>query len=456
MIPRSHHSHLRTQILEPAQAFADTTARSRSITTVGPLVSLPPRRSLRTIVGTGIGNAVEWYDWNVYVVFAPFFAQQFFDPAHPVSAMLSTLAIFAVGFVVRPLGGVLFGWLADRHGRRPSMLLAISLASAGSLLIGVSPTYAGVGVVASSLLLLARLLQGLAHGGEIASSHTYIAEMAPPRRRGLWSSTIYVSGLSAILVATVLGAGLTTTLTTAQMTEWGWRIPFVVGGVLGLIAILLRRGLDETQAFVKTPRPARPSILRGMWTYRAALARVFGLTLGGTVFFYTWAVAAPAYAISVGGMNPTAALWAGVAATALGIVLLPVAGHLSDRFGRRPSFVVFALGGAAVTFPLNRLIQDEAWQLLVAMSIAMVLIAIGAAIVPAALTEMFPTQLRASGFAVPYSLAVALTGGTAPYLQAWLSSRGHGDVFLGYSVALLVLVAVVAAFMPETKGKSLE
>ncbi|HEX6359273.1 MFS transporter [Actinophytocola sp.] len=427
---------------------------------VGPPISLPPRRSLRTIVGTGIGNAIEWYDWNVYIVFAPFFAQQFFNPADPLSAMLSTLAIFAVGFVLRPLGGLLFGWIADRHGRRPSMLLAISLASAGSLLIGVSPTYAGVGVVASLLLLLARLLQGLAHGGEIASSYTYIAEMAPPRRRGLWSSTIFVSGMSAILVATVLGAGLTTMLTEAQMTEWGWRIPFVIGGVLGIVAIFLRRGLDETHAFAKTrnsePRPARPSILRGMWTYRAALARVFGLSLGGTVFFYTWAVAAPAYAISVGGMDATAALWAGVAATALGIALLPLAGHLSDRFGRRPSFVVFGLGAAAVTFPLDRLIQDESWQLLVAMSIAMALIAVSAAIAPAALAELFPTHVRASGFAVPYSLAVALTGGTAPYLQAWLSSRGLGDVFLGYSVALLVLVAVVAGFMPETKGKNLD
>ena len=426
----------------------------RTAVPVGPPIPLPPRRSLRTIVGTGIGNAVEWYDWNVYVVFAPFFAQQFFNPADPLSAMLSTLAVFAVGFVMRPLGGLLFGWLADRRGRRPSMLLAISLASAGSLLIGVSPTYAGVGVVASLLLLLARLLQGLAHGGEIASSHTYIAEVAPPRRRGLWSSTIFVSGMSAILVATVLGAGLTTMLTEAQMTEWGWRIPFVIGGVLGLVAIFLRRGLDETDAFAGTRE--RPSILRGMWHHRAALAQVFGLGLGSTVFFYTWAVAAPAYAISVGGMDATAALWAGVAATALGIVLLPLAGHLSDRFGRRPSFVVFGLGGAAVTFPLNSLVQDEAWQLLVAMSIAMALIAVSAAIAPAALAELFPTHLRASGFAVPYSLAVALTGGTAPYLQAWLASHGLGDVFLGYSAALLVLVAVVAALMPETKGKSLE
>ncbi|MGH3350208.1 MAG: MFS transporter [Nocardioides sp.] len=181
-----------------------------------------------------------------------------------------------------------------------------------------------------------------------------------------------------------------------------------------------------------------------------------GLTIGGTVFFYTWAIAAPAYAIGVKGMAPAAALWSGAAATALLIVLLPFAGALSDRIGRRPNFLIFAVGGAAVTFPLNRLIQGEAWQLLLAMSIAMVLIAFVVSMMPAALAELFPTHVRASGFAVPYSLAVAITGGTAPYLQTWLSSRGQGDLFLGYTVVLLLITAVTVALTPEANGKPLE
>lgn len=415
----------------------------------------------RVLVGTGVGNAIEWYDWNVYIVFAPFFAAQFFNPDDPVSALLATLAIFAVGFVMRPLGGFVFGWLADRHGRRRSMLLAITLAAAGSLMIGLSPTYASVGVVASGVLLLARLLQGVAHGGEIGASHTYITEAAPSNRRGRWASVIYVSGMGAVLVATLLGATLTGVLSDSQLYDWGWRVPFIFGGLLGIVAVFLRSRLEETEAYTKVQAEdavtgARPSLLRGMWENRASVLRVMGLTIGGTVFFYTWAIAAPAYAINVKGVEPSAALWAGVAATALLIVLLPFTGALSDRIGRRPNFLIFALGGAAVTFPLNRLIQGEAWQLLLAMSIALVLIAFVVSMMPAALAELFPTHVRASGFAVPYSLAVAITGGTAPYLQTWLSSRGQGDLFLGYTVVLLLITAVTVMLTPETNGKPLE
>lgn len=438
---------------------AESTAASPATTTGSSPTTRKER--LRILLGTGVGNAIEWYDWNVYIVFAPFFAAQFFNSDNGVSALLSTLAIFAVGFVMRPLGGFVFGWLADRHGRRPAMLLAIALAAGGSLLIGLSPTYASVGVTASLVLLVARMLQGLAHGGEIAASHTYITEVAPSARRGRWASVIYVSGMTAVLVATLLGATLTGVLSESQLYAWGWRVPFIVGGLLGIGAVYLRSRLEETDAYAKVQAEdeaadGRTSLLRGMWDNRRAVVQVLGLTIGGTVFFYTWAIAAPAYAIGVKGMNPSAALWSGAAATALLIVLLPFAGALSDRIGRRPNFLIFAVGGAAATFPLNRLIQGETWQLLLAMSIAMVLIAFVVSMMPAALAELFPTHVRASGFAVPYSLAVALTGGTAPYLQSWLASRGQGDLFLGYTVATLLITAVAALLTPETNGKPLE
>ena len=435
-----------------------STAASPATTTGGS--TRTRRERLRILLGTGVGNAIEWYDWNVYIVFAPFFAAQFFNPANEVSALLSTLAIFAVGFVMRPLGGFVFGWLADRHGRRRAMLLAISLAAGGSLLIGLSPTYGSVGVTASLVLLVARLLQGLAHGGEIAASHTYITEVAPSDRRGRWASVIYVSGMTAVLVATLLGVTLTGLLSESQLYAWGWRVPFIVGGLLGIGAVYLRSRLEETEAYTKVQAEDEPdgrtSVLRGMWDNRRAVVQVLGLTIGGTVFFYTWAIAAPAYAISAKGMAPSTALWSGAVATALLIVLLPFAGALSDRIGRRPNFLIFAIGGAVATFPLNRLIQGEAWQLLVAMSIAMVLIAFVVSMMPAALAELFPTHVRASGFAVPYSLAVALTGGTAPYLQSWLASRGQGDLFLGYTVAVLLITAVATIVTPETNGKPLE
>jgi MHS family alpha-ketoglutarate permease-like MFS transporter len=415
-----------------------------------------PRDRLRTLLGSGAGNALEWYDWNIYAVFAPFFAAQFFNPDNPVAALLSTLAVFAVGFGMRPLGGLLFGWLADRHGRRASMLLSVGLACGASLLIGLAPTYGSVGIAAAAVLLLARLLQGLAHGGEIAAGHTYVAEIAPPRRRGLWSSVIYVSGMLATLMAALLGAGLTSVLSDDAMSSWGWRVPFLAGGALALVAVYLRSQLSETEAFENhRSRASRPSIWGGIWENRNAALTVVGLTLGGTVFFYTWVVAAPAYAIGVKDMDPTAALWASVVAILVMIAALPLAGRLSDRFGRRPNFLVFSLGAAALSFPLNRLIQGEAWQLAVAMSIALALLALVVSILPALFAELFPTRVRATGVGIPYSVAVALTGGTAAYLQTWLTTNGHGDLFLVYSIVLLLIGAVTILATPETRGRPL-
>jgi len=415
----------------------------------------------RAIAATGAGNALEWYDWNVYAVFAPFFASQFFNSQEPVSDLLSTLAVFAVGFLMRPLGGYVFGWLADRRGRRLSMLMSVGLAAGGSLLIGIAPTFGAVGVAASLMLLLARLMQGLAHGGEIGASHTYIAEAAPPQRRGSWSSVIYVSGMAATLLAIVLGAGMSTLLSDDQMSTWGWRVPFVLGGVLGIIALYLRRRLDETPAFEieaqsQETRQHRPSVWRGLWVNRNAALQVVGLTMGGTVFFYTWAVAAPSYAISVKGMDESDALWASVIALVVMIAVIPLAGMLSDRIGRRPNFMIFSIGAAVLTFPLNRMIQGELWQLALATTIALVFMALAVSILPALFSELFPTSVRAAGIGLPYSLAVALTGGTAPYLQTWLSSNRTGDLFLAYTVVLLLVGAAVTLTIPETRGRPLQ
>ncbi|WP_215490549.1 MFS transporter [Streptomyces himastatinicus] len=414
------------------------------------------RQGMRTIVGTGAGNALEWYDWNVYALFAPFIAAQFFDQGNAFSALLATLAVFAVGFVMRPLGGLLFGWIGDRYGRRAALLLSIVLGAVGCLLIGVAPSYESVGATASVVLLIARLLQGLAYGGEAGASYTYISESAPAHRRGLWSSAIYVSGVAAILLGTLLGATLTSVLSEQQMSAWGWRVPFLVGGVLGVVTLFLRRTLEETPQYEQERARDRVSIARGLWENRGAALRVIGLVVGVTTFFYAWVTAAPAYAISVKHMDASAALWSGVISSAVTIAALPFAGALSDRFGRRPNFLVFTLGAAALSFPLNRLIQGEMWQLTLAMSIAGVLLAIVTSILPAFLAELFPTHVRASGIGLPYSVAVGLCGGTAPYLQTWLGNTGHGDLFIGYTMVLLLIGAAVVLATPETKGKPLE
>jgi MFS transporter, MHS family, alpha-ketoglutarate permease len=420
-----------------------------------------PSSRRRVLAATGIGNALEWYDWSVYAIFAPFFAAQFFAPTDPVSALLATLGVFAVGFLMRPLGGFLFGWLADRRGRKTAMAHAMVLCASGSLVIGVAPTHGAIGVAASVLLLLARCVQGLAHGGEIGSSHTYLAEMAPPRRRGLWASTMYMAITTGTLAATLLGAVLTSTVSSETMTSWGWRVPFLIGAALGLYALWLRRSLTETDAFqqeraraaVSTEAPAQASsLLAGVWAHRGAALRVIGLTVGGTVFYYTWAVSAPAYAIGVTGLDPSAALWAGVVANVVFLAVLPLWGALSDRWGRRPNGFVFAIGTIVVAFPLTALIQDEAWQLGVGMSLALVVMASSASIVPAWFAELFPTRVRASGMAIPYSIAVALTGGTAPFLQTWLGSRGQEDLFTAYVVVLGVVTLLTVLRTRETRG----
>ncbi|MFI9534360.1 MFS transporter [Nocardia fusca] len=415
-------------------------------------------RQWRNLIGVTLGNGLEVFDWTCYAVFAPFFARQLFEPGDATSALLSTLVVFGVGFAIRPFGGVLFGWMADRFGRKSSLLAAVGCASVGMLLIGLTPTYASVGAFAGVVLLFARLLQGLAHTGEVAAAYTYVAEEAPPARRGLWSSTIYVSGFLAIMAATVMGALLTTALDTEQMNQWGWRIPFLLGAGLGLITIVLRRGMGESHAFVAaktSPAPPKTSVSANLWAHRAAGARVFGLMASVTAMFYAWAVSGPAWAISIAGIHPTSALWAGVVALAISTLALPLLGALSDRIGRRRSFYIYGIGVALTAFPLDRLAHQGPWQFGIAMTIALVLFAFVASILPAVLAELFPTGVRAAGIAIPYALSAVVFGGTTPYLLQWTARADLSYLFTAYLALSALLGAVLMRFTPETSGTSL-
>ncbi|MDI3387758.1 MFS transporter [Streptomyces sp. B-S-A8] len=451
----------------PTEAVAATTATDAPAPAPSPAPAPAPAPAgarasrRRTVFGTGIGNALEWYDWNIYAVFTPFFAPQFFPGSDPASALMATLAIFAVGFLMRPLGGLVFGRLSDRKGRRIAMIVSVGLASAGSLVIGLAPTHATIGVGASVLLLVTRLVQGLAHGGELPAAQTYVSEMAPHGRRGRWSSLIYVSGTCGIVVGEVLAAILAGTLSEGQLHSWGWRVPFLVGGLIGAYALVTRMRLAETEAFenqrkqgAATAAP-RASLWRDFRANRRACLRVVGITLGGTVTYYTWVVSAPAQAIAVKDFDPEAALWAGVLANLVFIAVLPLFGILSDRVGRKPVMLLSYVGILVLTFPLDLLIRDQVWQLGVAMTIAMLFIAASSAILPTVYAEMFPTGMRTAGVAVPYAFAVAACGGSAAYLQTWLGSQGLGHVFLLYTMALLLLAVVVIWRMPETKDVEL-
>ncbi|SFW78746.1 MFS transporter [Amycolatopsis australiensis] len=406
------------------------------------------------LVGTAVGHALEWYDWGIYAIFVPFFATQFFPQADQLSAVLSSLAVFAVGFVARPVGGFVFGRLADRIGRRTAMSATVATIAAASFAIGVSPTYTVIGAWASVILVAARVVQGLACGGELPSAQTYLSEIAPAGKRGFWSSLIYIASVFGNTVGVLLGVVLTLTLSSSAMHAFGWRIPFLLGGVFGLVAVYMRRKMPETEAFTRHGRERTrlwPELLR----HRGEALRVVGLSVGFTVVYYSWVVAAPAYAISSLHVSSSGALWAGVASSVVLMAAMPFWGRLSDRIGRKPVLLVSALGSAAALYPVQWLVRDDAWQLFAGMVVAAVFISAGVAILPAVYAEMFPTGIRAVGLAVPYSIAVAAFGGTAPYLQTWIGAELGRSAYTGYVVLLLLVSGLVIARMPETRGKDL-
>lgn len=417
-------------------------------------------RSARTIFGIGVGNALEWYDWAIYASFAPFFAGQIFDNANPVSAMLATLAVFAVGFVARPVGGFFFGWLADRKGRKFAMTLSVGLASLGSLMLALTPTFAAAGIFASILLLITRLIQGLAHGGEMPAAQTYVAEVAPKERRGLWASLIYFSGTSGILFGMLLGAVLTVVLPKQDMLAWGWRIPFALGAVFGLYALFMRSRLKETSAFEKAESGdvagnPEESLWKQMVRVRKQSFQIIGMTLGLTVCYYSWAVTAPVQAVTLHGMDRGTALWASLAANTVFIAALPLWGTLSDRIGRKPVMIIGGIGSALLYFPMQAMIGQDFWSLFLPSAIELIFLAAGAAISPAVYAELFPTRVRTLGVAVPYAFVVAVFGGTAPYLQTLFASLALPAAFGIYTVILLAISLLVITRLPETRGISL-
>jgi MHS family alpha-ketoglutarate permease-like MFS transporter len=415
-----------------------------------------PAGTRRTMLGICAGHALEWYDWGIYTIFVPFFAGQFFPGGATGSAVLSGLAVFAAGFVARPLGGLLVGRLSDRVGRRPMLSLTVGGMAVASLVIGVAPTYATAGVGASLILLACRVIQGLATGGELPSAQTYLTEKAPAGRRGLWSSLIYIASAGGNSVGVLLGLVLSLMLTRDEMLGYGWRIPFVAGGVLGVIALWVRRSLAESETFVQEREAARkqpfwPDLVR----HRRAALQVIGMSVGPTVVYYTWVVAAPAYAITTRHLDAASALLAGVLSSLVLIAVLPFWGALSDRIGRRPVMLISHLGTAATLFPLQALDLGNAVRLGIAMSIAMVFIGAGVSVLPAAYAELFPTRIRTAGLAVPYSVAVAVFGGTAPYLQTWAGQTLAPAFFTGYVVLLLLVSAATVLTLREGRGTDL-
>lgn len=413
----------------------------------------------KSLLATTAGNILEWYEWSAYAVFAPFIAAAMFNPDDPVSALLSTLAVFAVGFLMRPLGGIVFGRVADRRGRKFVLITTMLMMAGGSLVIGLMPSYETVGVWASVILLAARIGQGFAHGGESATANTYIAEIAPHNRRGMWGSIVFVAIFAGSILAYTVGGSVTAVLGESAVADWGWRIPFILGAFLALAALYLRKGMVESEVFddaaAATAGASAPEPLPRRQIVRAVLLMI-AMTSGITAAHYTWTSYASTYAITQQDMPAASAYWMSVIAQLIALVSLPFWGRLSDSVGRRPLMLAFAGLMILLQLPLMGLISSAPWTLLAASSLALVVVAIPGALLSATLSENFPTKVRTQGIGFAYSVSVAVFGGTAPYLNAQLIEWNVGWMSSVYIMILCGCTAVAVWLMPETKGIDLK
>ncbi|WP_329454540.1 MFS transporter [Streptomyces sp. NBC_01497] len=426
--------------------------------TPGPSGGAPrlSRLPLRQLAAASVGNAAEWYDWYAYSFLAVYFADRVFPEGSGTSLvpLLSAFAVFAVGFFMRPVGGLLMGALADRRGRRAALTVTILLMGGGSLLVGLTPTYAATGVLAPVVLVVARLVQGLSVGGEFAASTTFLVESAGPGRRGLFSSFQYVSTTCGQLLASGIAALLAHVLPDSHMSTWGWRVPFLFGAVIALVGFWIRRGAVETRE--AADGATRPGLFEALRHHPRASLLICGITAGGTIAYYTWTTYLPTYATVEAGFDKGDALTVGTLSLAFFAVLQPLGGMLSDRVGRKPPLITFAVGFAVLAVPLLHLISSAFWSLLLVQCAGMVLLTGYTAVAAAVNAEVFPARVRAAGIGFPYSLTVALFGGTAPYVGTWFGEAGHAGWFPWYVAVLCLLSAAVYVRLPETAHRPLD
>ncbi len=413
---------------------------------------------LRSIFSGSIGNLVEWYDWYVYSAFSLYFAKTFFPQGDQTAQLLNTAGVFALGFLMRPIGGWLMGLYADRRGRKSALMVSVSLMCGGSLIIALTPGYASIGIAAPVLLVFARLLQGLSVGGEYGTSATYLSEMAARAHRGFYSSFQYVTLIMGQLLALgVLILLQQWLLTPQQLDAWGWRIPFAIGALCAVVAVYLRRAMAETESFKKMRGKApQENLLRVLLRHPREVLIVLGLTMGGTVAFYTYSIYMQKFLVNSAGMSKDTATLIS-AATLTGFMLLqPLVGALSDRIGRRPLLIGFGVLGTLLTVPLLQAIAVvqsplAAFALIMA---ALVIVSGYTSINAVVKAELFPVEIRALGVGLPYALAVSIFGGSAEYIALWFKSIGHEEGFYWYVSGCIACSLLVYVLMRDTKHHS--
>jgi MHS family alpha-ketoglutarate permease-like MFS transporter len=415
-------------------------------------------RRIKAIFIGSIGNLVEWYDFYAYTAFALYFAGAFFPTTDPVVQQLNAAVLFAATFLMRPLGGWLFGYLADHFGRKLSLTLSVVCMCFGSLMIAVTPTYASIGFAAPAILALARVIEGLSLGGEYGASATYLSEVADAKHRGFYSSFQYVTliggQLTAIIVLLLLQKVF---LTPDQLKAWGWRIPFVIGAMLAIFAAVMRRGLHETEAFVEAKKAVKPSGSLGtLLKYPRELLLVVGLTAGGTAAFYTFTTYMQTFVKLSVGLSEDQTTIVIFCTLIFATLLQPIYGALSDRIGRKPLLTFFGVVGTIATVPILTTLKETKEPIYVFLLIcaAWIFVAGYTSINAIVKAELFPTNVRALGVGLPYAITVSVFGGTAPAIALYFKSIGHENWFYFYLSGMIFLSLLVYSTMRDTKRDS--
>ncbi|MES2266591.1 MAG: MFS transporter [Bacteroidota bacterium] len=413
-----------------------------------------------SIVGGSLGNLVEWYDWYVYSAFSLYFAGSFFPKGNLTAQLLNTAGIFAIGFLMRPIGGWLMGTYADKHGRKKALTFSVLLMSAGSLIIAITPGYKYIGIAAPILLVLARIIQGLSVGGEYGTSATYLSEMATKKDRGFYSSFQYVTLIMGQLVALgVLILLQRAFLTEEQLHSWGWRIPFGVGAMLAIIVMYLRRSLQESATLNNkdevVSKHARGS-LRALAEHPKAIFTVIGLTMGGTVAFYTFTTYMQKFLVNTNGFSKNEATLISSLTLFVFMLIQPLYGLVSDRIGRKPMLTAFGILGTLTTIPIFTYLSvtHNFWVAFGLIMFALLVVSNYTAINAVVKAELFPAHIRALGVGFPYAIAVSIFGGSAEYIALSFKEHGHENWFYWYVTGCILVSLVVYTTMNDTKKHS--
>lgn len=423
-----------------------------------PRTAFSVRQQFRSILGGSIGNLIEWYDWYAYSVFSLYFASAFFPKDNETAQLLNTAGIFAIGFLMRPIGGWLMGRYADRYGRKSALTFSVLLMSAGSLLIALVPGYDRIGLLAPLILVVARMIQGISIGGEYGTAATYLSEMAPRHLRGFYSSFQYVTTTMGQLVALgILMILQRYALTSEQLSEWGWRIPFGIGAILALSAIYLRRGLVETQSFAQgTTRLEQRGSLKELVKYAPELRLVIGFTIGLTVSYYTFTTYMQKFLVNTAGFSKNDATTIMVVTLIVFMLAQPILGLLGDKIGRKRLMILYGILAVLTTYPILTLLShtQDRWMATLLIILAMLILSMSTSISAIIKAELFPVHVRSLGVSFPYALAVALFGGTAEYIALLFKDRGHADWFYWYLTACIALSLWVSLRMRDTEKHS--